>query len=210
MDISVWKVRRETKRLKNLLDSEASLTLSEGERKRKLDRSSLGLTKFKEGPCNERKVYQDCLAVLKPELAVRGVLSPGNVCLLHLYQVPSLVGSLPWQVWPWQKRIDAFQRAAPQTLHAHCSRLSAMYIPVAATHGTPFMHTLIWFRGVQLLEMSIGLVSAAGYFSNVNVPQRLVLHSTWKLANRFYRDWLGRGWRRALAKSVTTALSKGA
>lgn len=53
-----------------------------------------------------------------------------------------------------------------------------MYIPVAATHGTPFMHTLIWVRGVQLLEMSMGLVSAAGYFSNVNVPQRLVLHST--------------------------------
>lgn len=100
--------------------------------------------------------------------------------------------------------------AVPQTLHAHCSRRSAMYIPVAATHSTPFMHTLIWFRGVQLLEMSIGLVSAAGYFSNVNVPQRLVLHSTWKLANLFYRDWLGRGWRRALAKSVTTTLSKAA
>lgn len=51
------------------------------------------------------------------------------------------------------------QQLIPFIIHAPYSRRYPEYIP--GCHMLLYLHTLICFQGVQLLEMAIGLVSAA-------------------------------------------------
>lgn len=91
-----------------------SPTPREGERERKLNSSSLGFTPPTESLFNAGKCQRDCWGVLKPEAAVRGVLShPGLPVFVSLSRFYHWLES--WAGWPRQ------QCAAAQTLYHSCT-----------------------------------------------------------------------------------------